>query len=165
MWLWPSWIRAPETRRSEEFRSPHDRQSCILLPFPRVFVFSSSLSFPSRDISRGLRTASRLPSLAFRRLQLLHHLGLQNWCPHCNAYARRLQPFGHVMFASDRTGVSDNCYRAEFGETRLTHGSMHSMVNHAGIPYIINARIPANVYQCVDNRLSYTYMQKRKANR
>ena len=31
---------------------------------------SSSLSFPSRNISRGLRTASRLPSLAFRRLQL-----------------------------------------------------------------------------------------------
>ena len=32
------------------------------------------------------------------------------------------------------------------------------MVNHAGISSFVNARVPDNEYQCVDNHLSYTEM-------
>ena len=32
------------------------------------------------------------------------------------------------------------------------------MVNHAGISSFVNARVPDNEYQCVDNHLSYTDM-------
>ncbi len=38
------------------------------------------------------------------------------------------------------------------------------MVNHAGISSIVYARVPANEYQSVDNRLSYTVMFTSKRN-
>ena len=38
------------------------------------------------------------------------------------------------------------------------------MVNHAGISSLVNARVPDNEHQCVDNHLSYTDMFTSKRN-
>ena len=81
-------------------------------------------------------------------------------------YLRRLQPFGHVMFASDRTGVSDNCYRAVFGETRLNSWQLAcirwSTMQASHLSKMLES-LAVSTYQCADNRLSYTDIQNQKA--